>query len=153
MLWFQFTRDTNKDICYNEIGLCTQLIDPWCTRYKIGWELKDNLSLLYARSWRPAWFSTWCATCRAWHFPFKRHPCSPMPTHTMTCAHPCPTMPNPCYSNCAHVFINCVMWKWAERDAKTTTTAMSYEVHAIQIFGRNILDSVQVETRLKRRWV
>ena len=28
--------------------------------------------------------------------------CPPMPTHSMTCAHPC-------YSNCAHVFKNCVM--------------------------------------------
>ena len=28
--------------------------------------------------------------------------CPPMPIHSMTCAHPC-------YSNCAHVFKNCVM--------------------------------------------
>jgi hypothetical protein len=28
--------------------------------------------------------------------------CPPMPTYSMTCAHPC-------YSNCAHVFKNCVM--------------------------------------------
>ena len=32
----------------------------------------------------------WLEWTRAQHFPFKLHPCSPMPTHRMTFAHPCP---------------------------------------------------------------
>jgi hypothetical protein len=45
-------------------------------------------------------------------YPDHNHQQRPMPTHAMTCAHLCPPMPihaHPCYSNCTHVFKNCVM--------------------------------------------
>ena len=38
-----------------------------------------------------------------------------------------------------------------ERCQHNNSYNVSYEVHAVQIFGQYILDYVQVETRLKRR--
>jgi hypothetical protein len=69
---------------------------------------------------------------RAQHFPSNLYPYPdhnhqhrPMPTHSMTCAHPC-------YSNCAHVFKICVMCitrinkSWLDQTNKRSFTVVGF---------------------------
>jgi hypothetical protein len=54
-------------------------------------------------------------------------PCPPMPTHSMTCAHPC-------YSNCAHVIkiVECVLpaytKSWLDRTNKRSFTIVGFSL-------------------------